>query len=260
VPVANLISKNINYIFSQYSSYKEIEKFISLDKNFSNKKLKSNKKQIYNFKKNINIQNVEFSFETDKKFIFNFLVKCGHKVLIYGKSGSGKTTLFNLLGGFFPPEKGNILVDNCSIYDNLKNYLSKISYVTQESLLFEGTIFNNITFKKKLLNSKDNSRLKKIYNICGLNTFISFGELNLKKIDFNAKNLSGGQKQRILIARCLYLKPKLLLMDESTSALDKESEKFILRQVFKYLKKSTIIMITHSVPKLKFDKIIQLQP
>jgi ABC-type bacteriocin/lantibiotic exporter with double-glycine peptidase domain len=258
LPIANLLSKNINYIFSQYSSYVEIEKFMSFNKNYSNSKLKFNKKKIYNFKKSINVDNVEFSYEPNKKFRFNFSIKCGEKVLIYGKSGSGKTTLFNLLGGFFSPEKGNILIDNCSIYENLKDYLSKVSYVTQESLLFEGTIFSNITFKKKLLNLNDKIKLKQIFNICGLNNIVPYSELNSKQIDFNAKTLSGGQKQRILIARCLYLKPKLLLMDESTGALDKESEKLILNKVFKYLKRSTIILITHSIPKLNFSKKIQL--
>lgn len=258
LPVANLISKNINYIISQHSSYVEIEKFMSFNKNYSVSKLKHNKKKIYNFKKSINVDNVEFSYEANKKFKFNFSIKCGEKVLIYGKSGSGKTTLFNLLGGFFSPEKGNILIDNCSIYENLKDYLSKVAYVTQESLLFEGTIFSNITFKKKLLNLKDKIKLKKIFNICGLNNIVPYSELNSKQIDFNAKTLSGGQKQRILIARCLYLKPKLLLMDESTGALDKESERLILNKVFKYLKRSTIIMITHSIPKLNFSKKIQL--
>jgi ABC-type bacteriocin/lantibiotic exporter with double-glycine peptidase domain len=258
LPIANLLSKNINYIFSQYSSYVEIEKFMFFNRNYSNSKLKFNKKKIYNFKKSINVDNVEFSYEPNKKFRFNFSIKCGEKVLIYGKSGSGKTTLFNLLGGFFSPEKGNILIDNCSIYENLKDYLSKVSYVTQESLLFEGTIFSNITFKKRLLNLNDKIKLKQIFNICGLNNIVPYSELNSKQIDFNAKTLSGGQKQRILIARCLYLKPKLLLMDESTGALDKESEKLILNKVFKYLKRSTIIMITHSIPKLNFSKKIQL--
>jgi ABC-type bacteriocin/lantibiotic exporter with double-glycine peptidase domain len=258
LPIANLLSKNINYIFSQYSSYVEIEKFMFFNRNYSNSKLKFNKKKIYNFKKSINVDNVEFSYEPNKKFRFNFSIKCGEKVLIYGKSGSGKTSLFNLLGGFFSPEKGNILIDNCSIYENLKDYLSKVSYVTQESLLFEGTIFSNITFKKRLLNLNDKIKLKQIFNICGLNNIVPYSELNSKQIDFNAKTLSGGQKQRILIARCLYLKPKLLLMDESTGALDKESEKLILNKVFKYLKRSTIIMITHSIPKLNFSKKIQL--
>ena len=123
--------------------------------------------------------------------------------------------------------------------------------------MFEGTIFNNISFKQKPT-STDLKIIKQIYKICGLDNFITFDEIFLKTIDFNAKILSGGQKQRIMIARCLYKKPRLLLMDEPTSALDKRSEIYILNNIFKYLKSSTIIIISHSNLKLKFDKKILL--
>jgi ABC-type bacteriocin/lantibiotic exporter with double-glycine peptidase domain len=258
IPVTNHISKNLTHIFSQYSSFKEIERLMTVAKNDLQKRNIAKKKNInYNFSDKIYLHDVSYSYDDKIKFKYNFSIKNRHKVLIYGNSGNGKTTLFNLLSGFLLPSTGKILLGNKSIHDDLSSYLKKLSYVTQDGMLFEGTIFNNISFKKKAAPS-DLKTVKQIYKICGLHNFITFDEIFSKRIDFNAKVLSGGQRQRILIARCLYKKPKLLLMDEPTSGLDKMSEIYILNNIFKYLKNSTIIIISHSNLKLKFDKKILL--
>ena len=258
IPVTNYISKNLTNIFSQYSSFREVERLMTSANNDLQKTNILNKKKIYyNFNEKIYVNDVVYSHDDKVIFKYNFFIKSRQKVLIYGNSGSGKTTLFNLLSGFLFPSNGKILLGNKSIHDDVNSYLKKVSYVTQDGLLFEGTIFNNISFKQKPT-STDLKIIKQIYKICGLDNFITFDEIFLKTIDFNAKILSGGQKQRIMIARCLYKKPRLLLMDEPTSALDKRSEIYILNNIFKYLKSSTIIIISHSNLKLKFDKKILL--
>jgi len=258
IPVTNYISKNLTNIFAQYSSFREIERLMTSVNNDLQKKNIPNKKKIYyNFNEKIYVNDVVYSYDDKVIFKYNFFIKSRQKVLIYGNSGSGKTTLFNLLSGFLLPSNGKILLGNKSVHDDVSSYLKKVSYITQDGLLFEGTIFNNISFKQKPT-STDLKIIKQIYKICRLDNFITFDEIFLKKIDFNAKILSGGQRQRIIIARCLYKKPKLLLMDEPTSALDKRSEIYILNNIFKYLKNSTIIIISHSNLKLKFSKKILL--
>lgn len=250
IPVFNLMVRNMNYILAQHSSYEEIKKFLD----FKRKKIAIKNKNInFMFKKQIAINNVKFDFKNGKKFNFNFNIKCGDKILFYGKSGCGKSTLLNIISGFYEPLVGGVFVDGINVKENLNNFIKKLSYISQQNLLFPGTILSNITFDKKL-KFKDKLKLKKIYSICGLESFINYENLDRLHFDFNANILSGGQKQRIIIARALFINPKLLLLDEATNALDIISEKKVLAGVMKYLNKTTIIVVSHSKLNIKFDK------
>ena len=119
-----------------------------------------------------------------------------------GKSGSGKTTLLNIITGLLPFENGNYFIDNQKVDSNtITNFFG---YVSQDPFLFEGTLFENITSGKKILNNK--KKLKLIYEICDLKNLVSnFEDIYSKKIEINSPEISGGQKQRIAIARILIL-------------------------------------------------------
>ena len=254
----------------QYFSYGSaainlIKAEISFDESSKNEFIHDNKKsKILNFEKNIIFKNVSFSYD-DKSIIaiedLNLQINKNEIVGIIGESGSGKSTFVDLLSGLLSPTHGKILVDNNeNIAQNYPSWQKNIGYVSQKIFLLDDTIKNNILFSK---NNKDidtnlmnsillKSGLKKfIENLPnGLNTNI--GELGSK--------LSGGEIQRIGIARVLYKNPKILILDESTNALDSENELKILKTIENLKGKCTIFLISHKKINLNIcDAVIELK-
>tara|TARA_B100001248_G_C27354838_1_gene443253 strand:+ start:5 stop:967 length:963 start_codon:yes stop_codon:yes gene_type:complete len=216
-------------------------------------------KQISDFKNNIELKKIKFSYDKKNQFEFNFKIKKGDKILIKGDSGSGKTTLLNLLTGLLPPQSGDIFFDKKKV-DYQKFTTSIFGYVTQDPLLFSGSIFENICITgKKTKNNNFMKKIKLIYKICELNKICSkFDDIFTKKIEIDSPELSGGQKQRISIARVLLLNPKILILDEATSALDRKSEKTIFNNIINNYKKITLIAVSHRPFKGMFNKKINL--
>ena len=180
------------------------------------------------------------------------------KCLIKGKSGVGKSTLVDLLVKLQEPNSGKILIGN----ENLKNLdpthlRKKIAYVSQEVLLFNDSIFENIKSVKPNLTEEEFEKYSKltlchefINNLKGGKKFI-VGDRGL--------NLSGGQRQRIGILRSIINSPEIIILDESTNALDKKLSEQLLKNLSSYFKDSTIIFITHSNTSEKlFNKTINL--
>ena len=156
--------------------------------------------------------------------------------------------------GLIQPTNGNILFDGKKLKNNLVTDL--FGYVSQEPFLFEGTLYENISFDTKKYNP---NKAKLIFDICGLNNIVKeFNDIFTKKIEIDSPELSGGQKQRIAIARILFLDPKILILDESTSALDLDSEKIILKKIIKNYKNTTIIVVNHRKLNFKFDKVFEI--
>jgi ABC-type multidrug transport system fused ATPase/permease subunit len=216
--------KDLNIIFDNYNS------------------MESNKNVIFSFSDKIIFKNVGFLY--DKKYIFkkiNFQIKKNTIFGIQGPSGSGKTTLINLLLGFLKPNYGKILVDNVSIFKNLRNWQSKIGYVPQKVFIIEGTLQDNIAFGIKQKDI-DFDHIKKVFTIAKLHK--SFKDLNVKLGELGNR-ISAGQIQRIGIARALYAKPKLLILDEATNNLDNETQDQILTEILELKKNLTIIIISH---------------
>ena len=208
----------------------------------------SNKEKIkFDFKNKIEIKNLNFRYSKDQEFIFeNLNVKIPNKsyIGIVGKSGSGKTTLVDLIAGILQPNNGSISVDEKNIEIDVESWRNNIGYVNQETFIFDDTILANIVFgsTKKI----DNERVQQICELTKLNDFTN--QLNDKLLTYIGQNgvlLSGGQRQRIGIARALYEKKDLLILDEITSSLDPLTEKEIIKQI-KFLNKfTTVILITH---------------
>ena len=209
------------------------------------------------FKKNITFNNVEFNYGEVKILDkISFTINKGESVALVGSSGSGKTTIANLLNGFFSPTSGNILIDDMNISNITKESLYRnISIVTQESILFNDTILNNIRIGNLEASKEDIIEASKEANA---HEFIQ-EQLNSydTTIGDYGNNLSGGQKQRLTIARAMLKSPSILILDEATSSLDSESEKKIQNAIDKLMHGKTSLIIAHKFSTIKkCDKII----
>lgn len=202
---------------------------------------------------NIKVENLNISFGNTpilKNISLNIPAKTS--IALVGESGAGKTTLANVICGLQIPHGGDIIVDGKSLYEsNLNSYRSKIGYITQESVIFNDTLFNNVTFWDK----KTPETIKKFYNVMEMVSLTDFVNNLENKEDSTLGNngilISGGQKQRISIARELYKDIELLIMDEATSALDTETEKHIKNNIDLLHGKFTILIIAHRLSTIK---------
>ncbi len=248
----------INYystISNSMASIKEINKQLIFKKNDDGKDIK-----IYDKKNFIEIKNLSFFYFNNKKFIFknlSFKMNTGEIIFLKGESGIGKSTLINLVCGLIKPKDGKITCNNIDISQNLNKWYDGISYVSQGSRLLDETILNNIVFE----NSIDQKKLDYAIKISNSNKFIDNYDEKLNYIvGENGSNLSGGQAQRIILARAIYKRPKILILDEFTSALDNENEKEIFKSL-ETLKNDCIILISSHNPIVSSisDKIFELR-
>jgi ABC-type multidrug transport system fused ATPase/permease subunit len=221
--------------------------------------LSSNK---FLFNNKIEFKNVSFSYDNKNKIINNFS-KVIHKnkiIGVFGQSGSGKSTIIDLLTGLVKPNSGNILIDGeIDINDGfLLDWQYKIGYVSQSIFLLDASIRENIAFGLENENI-DNLKVIKVLKQAQLYDHISKLEKGLDTIvGERGINLSGGQIQRIGIARELYREPELLILDESTSAVDSDTENKILECIKGLKKKMTIIIVSHKKKTLSIcDEILK---
>lgn len=213
------------------------------------------------FKNKISYKNVFFSYreenEENKMVLENINLEAlhGQTIAIVGKSGSGKSTLIDLLPRFHDVIDGEITIDDVPIKDFNINSLRKIiGVVTQESILFNDTIFGNIAFgiDATIEQVQNAAKAANAHNFI-LNTpkgyYTNIGDRGL--------TLSGGERQRICIARAILKNPKILLLDEATSALDTESEKLVQESLHTLMKGRTTFVIAHRLSTIvNSDKII----
>ena len=205
----------------------------------------------------IKLENIEFSYNDFSSFIKNLNISIykNNHIHFVGKSGSGKSTICKLITRHIDDYEGNIYIGNKNIKDYSKSTIrNNLTYVSQREVLFTDTLLNNIILNNKI----SNKELNKIFKLTGVQNIIDNKELKLETYLFDGGfNLSGGERQRIILARALVQKPKILILDESLSELDKKSEISILKQLDKYYKDTTIIYISHSQTRV-FNKIIEI--
>ena len=186
----------------------------------------------------------------------NLSIKSGETVAIVGKSGSGKTTLVNLLPRFYDISSGFLAIDHQSIEEySLSSLRANISVVTQEVTLFNDTIMNNIAY-----GDYSSEAIDKAINAAHLDEFIEKLPHGLEtKVGDQGVLLSGGQRQRIAIARALLKNTPILILDEATSSLDSESEKYIQEALENLMKNRTTLVIAHRLSTIeKADRICVL--
>ena len=251
-----LFSPSLDIILKEINSSKKI---------FSEKKEINKKNDLveFNFNKSIDINNLDFTYPgSDTKALLdvNFSINKGDLICIVGESGSGKTTLINLILGFLSPQRGSITIDGNDINKNILGWYSKLGYVPQDVYLMDESMKSNIAFG---VDSReiDQNLLEEVIKDAKLEKFINSlpDGLNTNAGHFGTK-ISGGQRQRIGIARALFSKPEILILDEATNALDIENESRVISNLIDNEKVKTIIFISHRNNNLdKFNKIYKVE-
>ncbi len=210
---------------------------------------------------NIKFENVSFTYEDSGiealKHI-DFDINEGQSLAILGTTGSGKSTIANLLSRLFDTTSGKILIDGTEIKDFSINTLrGNIGYVPQDVFLFSDTIEENISFGS---NNKTKDDIIKAAKDADLyDNIVDFPDGFKTMVGERGITLSGGQKQRVSIARAIIREPKILILDDSLSAVDTKTENAILNSLKEIMKDRTSIIISHRVSSAKLaDKIILL--
>jgi ATP-binding cassette subfamily B protein len=216
--------------------------------------------RVPNIKGDIEFKNVSFKYR-DELILknVNINVKAGSTVAIMGTTGSGKSSIINLIGRYYDVSEGAIYVDGYDVKEvNLKDLRSKMSIVPQDTFLFSASIEENIRF------GKENATFEEIKEACRLACAEDFIEELDQKYDTvigeRGIGLSGGQKQRLSIARALIRNSSILILDDSTSALDMETEYRLLKNLNEKHKKATTFIIAHRISAVKnADQILYVE-
>jgi ABC-type multidrug transport system fused ATPase/permease subunit len=222
----------------------EIE-ILARTKNSEDKKIQKS----LNFNEKFELKNINFNFSEKNKIIqnLNLIINKYDKVGIKGPSGSGKSTLLHLISGLISPQSGEIFVDNKIANISDESWYKKIGYAPQFINLIDDTIKENIIYGLDIDNHETiDKKINEISKVCLLDEFIDKTTHKFETIvGENGLKISGGQKQRIGIARSIFRNPELLILDESTSSLDSEAENQLLKNLFSYESKKTLVIASH---------------
>ena len=216
----------------------------------------------FSLKKSLEIKDLTFAYDNNEILKnINLNIKKNEIIGIIGKTGSGKSTLANILVGILNYKDGNIIIDEKfqlkKIFNENKNLFG---YIPQSTFLLDDTIKKNIAFGEEEINFDEelfwNSlKMSKIENFVQ-----SLPNKENEIVGERGIRLSGGQIQRLGIARALYRKPEILILDEATSSLDLETEKSFIDALSGMKDKITMIIITHRLSSLKIcDKIYEIK-
>ena len=212
------------------------------------------------FKSGIEFKGVNFSYGSEPVLKnISLEIPRGKSVAIVGPSGGGKSTMADLLPRFYDVTSGEILLDNVNIKDyKIKDLISLMGIVTQEAILFNDSVYNNITFGMENVSREDVINAAKVANA---HNFIMEMENGYDtNIGDRGAKLSGGQRQRLAIARAVLKNPPILILDEATSALDTESERLVQDALNNLMKNRTSIVIAHRLSTIQnADEIVVLQ-
>ena len=209
----------------------------------------------------VEYRQIGFSYAADRSILqdINLIAHPGETIALVGESGAGKSTLVNLLPRFYDLKHGKILIDGINIQDvTLKSLRQQIGIVPQETLLFSGTIAQNIAFGQAKFEIEKVEAAAKIANAHQFITALSQGYYTY--VGERGVNLSGGQRQRIAIARAVLLNPRILILDEATSALDSESEALVQEALERIMEDRTVFVIAHRLATVRrVNRILVLE-
>lgn len=200
------------------------------------------------------INDLSYSYGLNKVFDkINYKIKVGSKVLIKGNNGSGKSTIINILTKNIDDYNGKVSIGYDIRDISYNSYLEHISYVNQDSGLFEDSIINNIVLNDEI----DNNKLDEIIKILNLDEVIKNKERGINTLIKN--NFSGGEKQKIIIARCLYKCSDIMVFDEAFSEISSNDRINIINKINDVYRDKTIIYVNHFNDNIKYDQILEIK-
>jgi len=238
-PIQN-VAKSIGNLHKAKASQERINAILNADEKIREAQ---NPVRLSNLTKEIEFRDIHFKYR-DEYVLRNisFKIPIGRTLALVGESGSGKSTLADLLPRFYDVEEGEVLFDGENIKNvSIKDLRDHIGIVSQESILFNDSVRNNISFGSPQATIEEIQQAAKIANA---DTFISELDNGYEtNIGERGNKLSGGQKQRLSIARAVLKNPDVLILDEATSALDTESEKLVQEALDYLMKDRTSLVI-----------------
>jgi ABC-type multidrug transport system fused ATPase/permease subunit len=209
----------------------------------------------------IEFQNVAFSYNDEAKVLtdVSFSIKAGQMVGVVGPTGCGKSTIVSLIPRFYDPTGGSVKIDGVDIRDfKFLPLRDQIGYVLQETVLFAGSVRDNIAYGRKDVTEAQIMEAAKLANADEFIQRMPHGYDTL--VGERGDTLSGGQRQRIGIARALVRNNPILILDEPTAALDTESEQLVMEALGRLMKGRTVITIAHRLSTIRdADKIVVLK-
>jgi subfamily B ATP-binding cassette protein MsbA len=254
-PISN-IAKSIANMNKASASQDRINEVLNTDEKIYETKSPAT---LYGLKDAIEYKNITFSYG-DEPVLKNvsFSIPVGKTIALVGESGSGKSTLADLLPRFYDIQHGEITYDGINIKEaSITDLRNHIGIVSQESILFNTSVKENIAFGMPNATNEEIENAAKIANAHNFITELEDGyDTNIGE---RGNKLSGGQKQRVSIARAILKNPTILILDEATSALDTESEKLVQEALENLMKNRTSLVIAHRLSTIKkADNIIVL--
>lgn len=217
--------------------------------------------ELSQFKDFIEMKQVSFSYDKEPPVLkdINIQLAKGKILAIVGSSGAGKSTLVGLLPRFYDPDDGEVLIDGKDVRDfNIASLRENVGIVTQETILFNDSVRNNIAFGKPDADIDDIIKAAKAANAHDFITRMPQGYDT--SIGDRGMRISGGEKQRIAIARALFKDPPILILDEATSQLDTESERLVQEAIDRLMVHRTVFVIAHRLSTVEHaDNIVVLE-
>jgi ATP-binding cassette, subfamily B, bacterial PglK len=259
MPSMNIISGNLTKLrYSRDAVSRLCDEISDIDLN----KFKSKAKQFKDLGpfKSLELRNVSYKYTDKLKLVLNDIsltISRGETIGFIGESGSGKTTLIDVVTGLLTPSSGSIYYNHKLTKNLLEPWKEKLAYLPQNIFLLDNSIKNNITLEQTCT---DELKLKKAIKDSKLSDLVFELPAGIDtEIGERGMQLSGGQRQRIALARALYHDREILVMDESTSALDNETEKEIIQEIDSLKGKKTILIIAHRLGTLRnCDRVFKL--
>lgn len=254
-PVASL-GYTVNRFQRSMASWKRIDEVLTEEIDIKDDE--STNQTIDEIQGNIEFKNVSFRYPGADEFALknlSFSIKAGQNVAIVGRTGSGKSTLVRLIPRLFDPTEGTVLVDGHDIKEIPVHLIRKsIGYVPQDTFLFSDTIAENIAFGADEINMQAIEQAAEKAQV--KENIMNFEKKFQTMLGERGVTLSGGQKQRTAIARALIRDPKIIILDDSLSAVDTKTEEAILKHLRVELENRTTLMISHRISTIKDADII----
>ena len=212
----------------------------------------------------VEFKNVSFKYPDAEEYLLediSFKAKKGETIAFIGSTGSGKSTLINLIPRFYDATKGEVLVDGVNVKEyKLKDLYNKLGYIPQRAVMFNGTVSSNIAYGENGKGVITKEKIKDAVKVAQAEEFVSKMENTYDAhIAQGGTNVSGGQKQRLSIARAIARDPEIYIFDDSFSALDYKTDSVLRKELKKYTKDATILIVAQRIGTImNADKIIVL--